>query len=495
MRIHLLPLLITFLIASFLSAKEQEHRNVIVFLVDDWGWTDAAVLGSDLFETPNIDRLANEGARFTDAYAACTVCSPTRAAMMTGMYPARLNVTDWIAGHTTRFENTPMDEPDWTQYLDHNLTTVAEALNAAGYKTANIGKWHLTPKGEPGAIRVREYYPEHHGFDINIGGNQYGAPGSYFFPGWHNTRWNMPIGREGDYLTDRLTDEALVVLEAWKDEPFFIYMPYYTVHTPIQGKQEYTDYYAAKIKEGMRHTNPTYAAMVQSLDESIGRITQYLEENGLMDNTLIILTGDNGGLDPNDSGSITDNAPLRNGKGSIYEGGTRVPGIVHLPGAPDGLVIETPIITMDFYPTILNWAGVEGHPHHNQDVDGVDILPLLHGQDMPDYERDLFWHYPHYHTQGARPYTAIRSAEGYKLIQYHKDGTEELYHLPTDIGEKEDLVDMLPEKVFELRQRMNQWRDAMQAQMAIPNPDYDASKPTLPPGYARRNNPTFDVGN
>jgi len=216
-----------------LSAKPNK---ILVLLVDDWGWTDGGVFGSDLYETPNIDQLANDGLRFTDAYAACTVCSPTRAALLTGLYPARLRVTDWIDGHTQRFENTPMLEPDWTTRLEHERVTLAEVLRKHGFRTASVGKWHLTPKSEPGAPEERQYLPESHGFEINIAGNQRGMPGSYFHPFFRDPFWqrNLPDAKEGDYLTDVLTEAAVELIESWKDEPFMIYFPYYTVHTPIQ---------------------------------------------------------------------------------------------------------------------------------------------------------------------------------------------------------------------------------------------------------------------
>ncbi len=464
--------------------RETPPMNIILILVDDWGYADAAVQGSDLYETPNIDRLAATGARFTQAYAACTVCSPTRAAMMTGKYPARLRVTDWIAGHTLRFKNRPMNQPDWTQYLDHEEETVAELLKAQGYRTASVGKWHLTPKLS--VVENREWWPEHHGFDINIGANQWGQPGSFFAPfQWgRRVHWNMPPSVEGDYLTDRLTDEVIEIMQVWKDKgaPFFIYLPYYTVHTPIQAKKETIAYYEGKVKAGMLHTNPTYAAMVDHLDENIGRILDALEDLGIADSTAIFLTGDNGGLDPHDEGSITNNHPLRHGKGGVYEGGVRVPGFARVPGITQpGIVLDTPIITMDFFSTAVSLGnGVEP-----ADTDGLNLTGLLSKGDGALPARDLFWHYPHYHTQGARPYSAIRSGD-WRLIEYHLDGAVELYNLAEDIGETQNLAATRPDMVALLVEKLHAWREEVDAQMAIPNPDFDPSKPIDWPDYAKK---------
>ena len=457
--------------------------NFIVLLVDDWGWTDASCCGSDLYETPNIDRLAASGVRFTDAYASCTVCSPTRAALLTGMYPARLRVTDWITGHVR--PRAKMRIPKWTQRLEHKHTTLAEALKARGYKTAHVGKWHLTPRSQE-LDKVAPYYPEKHGFDFNVAGNQWGMPGSYFWPykakkrkGLAQRVGNFPDGgKDGDYLTDRLTDEALALIDKFGKDPFFLYFAYYNVHTPIQGKPEYVKRYKGSVKQDGRHRNATYAAMVQSVDDSVGRILAKLRELGIDDRTVICLTGDNGGLDR--QGRPTENAPLRAGKGSAYEGGVRVPGIVRWPGVtPKGKVCSTPIQSIDFYPTILSIAAVEGDEAHNANVDGVDLSPILRDPTADLGRKALFWHYPHYHPGGAQPYGAVRSGKWRLLEFYDAPGKErvELYDLAADLGERKDLAGAQPERTAELRKLLAEWRRTVKAQMPTLNPRYVPRRP------------------
>jgi len=458
--------------AGAAAPDDDKRLNVIVLLVDDWGWTDAACLGSDLYETPNIDALAASGMRFTSAYAACTVCSPTRAAMMTGQYPGRTRVTDWITGHYR--PGRPLEIPDWTQRLEHRHVTIAEALRDAGYRTAHIGKWHLTPRSNDPAV-VSPYYPERHGFEINVAGNQWGAPGSYFWPyqrgrgdGLAQRVANFPEGgKKGNYLTDTLTDETVKIIRQWKDEPFFIYFPYYTVHTPIQGKPELVAKYKAKIDSGegkLRHTNPGYAAMVEALDQSVGRIVQTLEEQDIADRTVIFLTGDNGGLD-----RVTRNVPLRAGKGSAYEGGVRVPGIVVWPDVTKpGSVSDEPIITVDYYPTILELTGAAGDAKHNADVDGVSLTTILKDPAASLDREAIYWHYPHYHPGGATPYGAIRAGD-WRLVEFFTDNHVELYNLADDIGEKHDLAKKMPDKAAALRANLHAWRKAVDAQMPTRN--------------------------
>ena len=300
--------MVTIASIHFSCAKDEQKPNIILFYVDDLGWTDLGCYGSDLYETPNIDKLAHEGIKFTNAYSACTVCSPSRAALMTGKYPARLHLTDWIQGH--KRPNAKLKVPDWQMYLDTTEVTIAEALKKTGYVTANFGKWHLgdTP----------EYWPENQGFDVNIGGYRWGAPGSYFFPYHGNKRDkmhppNLENGTEGEYLTDRLTDEAISFIKQEKDRPFFIYFPHYAVHTPIQAHDSLVQYYQAKVSDSSRHTNATYAAMIHSMDHSLGRLRTTLEELQLDMRTVIFFTSDNGGLELR---NITDNGALRAGKGS-----------------------------------------------------------------------------------------------------------------------------------------------------------------------------------
>ena len=453
--------------------QPERRPNFIFLLVDDWGWRDAGSHGSDFYRTPNIDRLTSQSLRFNNGYSACTVCSPSRAAIMTGMYPARLRVTDWIPS----WGGPPLDAklriPDWTMRLEHRHVSIAEALKEAGYKTAHVGKWHLMPTRQPD---MEEYFPERHGFDINIGGNEWGLPGSYFHP-YSRKEWRVyplpPGGKEGDYLTDRLTDEALKIIEKWAGESFFLYFSSYTVHGPYEGKPELVEEYEARVNPDARHTNPVYAAMLHSLDESVGRILAKLKELGIEDNTVIMMTGDNGGVNvPWIEGGPTNNAPLRAGKGSVYEGGVRVPTLVRIPGVTSpGSFSNEPVMHIDFYPTILELAGVEGNPEHNRSVDGISLTPILEDPSRSLGREALFWHYPHYNSGGATPYGAVR-AGNWRLVEFYEDNRVELYNLAEDIGETTDLTATRLDKVNELRGLLQDWRQNVQAQMPTPNPDY-----------------------
>ncbi|MEK6478917.1 sulfatase [Catalinimonas sp. 4WD22] len=442
------------------SQNEQASPNVIVFLVDDLGWTDLGCYGSDLYETPNIDRLAQNGVKFTDAYAACTVCSPTRAAIMTAKYPARLNITDWIAGSINEYAKVQV--PDWQKYLPLEEETIAEFLKTKGYETAHVGKWHL---GEDSI-----YYPQYQGFDVNVAGYSKGSPPSYFYPYERPGREPIPYldgGEEGEYLTDRLTDEAIAFIYENDEKPFFLNFDHYSVHTPIQGKDSLTAYFKDKVKPGMTHNNSEYASMVKSTDQSLGRIMDALENLSILDNTLIFFTSDNGGLILWD---ITSNAPLRSGKGSPYEGGTRVPMIVKPIGSYQaGLEVDVPVISMDIFATIRNLFESKDLSYQ----DGKSLLPLLNEQADTLSREVLYWHYPHHHEGGSHPHTSIRY-NGYKLIEFHEDQHLELYHLEEDIGENQDLSTQMPELTQKLYQKMKNWREEVKAQMPVPNPDYDS---------------------
>ncbi len=466
------------------EAAPPPKPNFLIVLIDDLGWTDLGVQGSDLYQTPAIDRLAADGVRFTNGYAACTVCSPTRAAMMTGMYPARTHVTDWIRGHQR--PHAPLRVPDWTMKLEPRHITIAEALKSAGYKTAHVGKWHLMPAGEPDQ---EDYAPTRHGFDRNLGGNEYGAPPTYFHPYSRNNRSIGPLppgGQDGDYLTDRLTSEALKVLEEWQEGPFLMYFAHYGVHTPIEARDEDIARFQPLIQKEMRHRNATYAGMLASVDRSVARLRAKLAELDLAGNTVIIFTSDNGGLDRHGSGDPTENAPLRDGKGSVYEGGVRVPHIVYWPGVtPAGGLSDVPVMSIDYYPTILEIAGVAGDPAHNANVDGVSLVPLLRDPQASLPARPLFWHYPHYHTMGATPYSAVRDAD-WRLVEFLEDNRVELYNLKDDGSETRDLAAEMPEKVAELRTRLSAWRESVGAQMPSPNPDHDPAKDQPPPLPAKR---------
>jgi arylsulfatase A len=469
----LLPLFaLLALTSSLATAATPSVRppNIIFILVDDWGWTDAGCYGSKFYETPNMDRLAAEGVRFTQAYSACTVCSPTRAAVMTGKYPARLHVTDWIAGH--RRPHAKLKIPDWTMQLPLAEKTIAEELKARGYATGNFGKWHLGNES---------FYPEHQGFDVNVGGCFMGSPGSYFPPyGIPNLKDERP----GEFLTDRLTRDAAAFIEANKNRPFFVYLPHYAVHQPIAGKPEVVEKYRKKLAAGSDvHTNPVYAALLESVDDSVGTLMRKLAELNLTDNTIIILTGDNGGL----SGLVnaqgwragpTRNDPLRLGKGSAYEGGVRVPLFVKWPaGARPGTVSDTPVTSVDFFPTILeivdSGASSARRPM-TPASDGESLVPVLRGGTR--LKRDaIFWHYPHYHPGSATPYSAIRDGD-WKLIEFFEGDRVELYNLKDDVGEKSDLAAANTAKAAELRRKLAAWRSSVGAQLPEKNPAHDPAK-------------------
>lgn len=449
-----LPCLLAVLALAAAGAAAQAPArppNVIVILVDDLGGTDLGCYGSRFYRTPNIDRLAREGMRFTRAYSACTVCSPTRAAMLTGKYPARLHITDWIAGH--RRPKAKLRVPDWTMYLAHAERTLAEALKPAGYATASIGKWHL---GGP------EYYPETQGFDRNVGGTDRGQPPSYFSPYRIPT---LPDGPQGEFLTDRESAEAVRFIEENRERPFFLYLPHHAVHTPLMGKPEVVEKYRARADDGAPHKNPTYAALIESVDDSVGRITAALDRLRLSERTILIFTSDNGGLR-----SVTTNLGIRAGKGSAYEGGVRIPLIVRWPGTVRaGSESAVPVITVDHYPTLVAAAGLK--PAAGQVLDGESYLPLL--RESGSLRRNtLYWHYPHYHPGGAAPYGAIREGD-WKLIEFFEDGHTELYDLKNDPQEMEDRAAAQPELAARLKERLHAWRREVGAQMPTPNPDYD----------------------
>jgi arylsulfatase A-like enzyme len=436
-----------------LPGRAAERMNVIVILVDDLGWTDLSCYGSTFYETPNLDRLAKEGMRFTDGYSACTVCSPTRASLLTGQYPARLHITDWIPGEGRTKERLRI--PEWRKFLPAEEITIAERLKEQGYATASIGKWHLG--------RIGGKYAEAHGFDQNIGGYDRGQPPSFHAP------YQIPTleeGPEGEYLTDREAKEGVKFIETHRDQPFFIYLPHYAVHTPIQGKADLTKKYQGKDKSGSKQRNAAYAAMIESMDDALGTIVAALERLDLDERTAIVFTGDNGGLVLR---QITDNSPLRVGKGSAYEGGVRVPLIVKWPGVTQpGSVCSVPAITPDIYPTVLEMTG---SPKDGRAViDGKSLGPVLRGGQTLEREA-IYWHYPHYHSGGATPYSAIRKGD-WKLIHFFEGDRVELYDLRNDISESKDLSGEQPEKVAEMKQQLTAWRTSVKAQLPTPNPDY-----------------------
>ena len=457
------------------TAQQSTKPNVIFILTDDLGWADLGCYGSTFYETPNLDRLAKEGMRFTDGYAACNVCSPTRAAIMTGKYPARLRITDWLTGRPD-LPDQKLCRPKFQMFLPLSEVTLAEALKEAGYATAFVGKWHL---GEE-----TNYYPEHQGFDLNIGGCGKGHPPSYFSP------YGIPTlkdGPKGEYLNERLTDEALKFMEQSKDRPFLLYFAHYAVHTPLQAKPAVIEKYRAKaaklpasgpeflpdrgrnVRQIQNH--PTYGAMVEGLDDSVGRVLDKLKDLGLETNTIVFFTSDNGGLSTSE-GTPTANLPLRTGKGWAFEGGVREPLLVKWPGVTQpGSVSHEQVISTDFYPTILDMLGLPARPQ--QTMDGVSVAAAFKGKPLP--ERPLFWHYPHYSNQGGPPHGAVRLGN-YKLIEWYEDMNVELFNLKDDLGEQLDLAKSQPKKAKELTKLLHNWRDSVKAQMPTPNPNYQAEK-------------------
>jgi arylsulfatase A len=439
--------------------------NIVFILIDDMGWTDGGCFGSKYYRTPNLDKLAASGMRFTQAYAACAVCSPTRSAIMTGKYPARLHITDWIPGEKAP-KNSRYRLPDWQQHLPLEETTIAEALKRRGYATAAIGKWHL---GGP------EFYPQHQGFDINVAGGDIGSPASYFWPyGDTNTSHRVPGlaeqgGGKGEYLTDRLTDEALKFITANRDQPFYLYFAHYAVHAPLMGKEEDVEEFR-QIPGANGQSNAVYAAMLKSVDQSVGRVLKKLDELGLADHTIVVFTSDNGGAVHFGQPPATSNAPLRLGKGFAYEGGLRVPLIVRAPGVTRaGSTCDWPVSSIDHFPTLMELAGADRSASRTA-VDGVSFVPLLRGGGtLP--RRELFWHYPHYWNGGkVSPYSVARLGD-WKLIRFYETGQEELYNLRDDLSERNDLAGSEPKKRRELALRLDSWLKQVGAQMPVAKPD------------------------
>ncbi len=458
-------------LTAFAAGRAKQPINFVIILVDDMGWTDLACFGSKYYQTPNIDRLAAGGMKFTNGYAACAVCSPTRAAVMTGRYPARLGITDWIRA---RFQGgkSPASGGKLPEYSDPRPgkklicprnpfwmelgeVTIAEALKPAGYTSCHIGKWHLG---------TDEFYPTAQGFDLNIGGCDYGQPPSYFDP-YRNRRLpdgipTLPPRKKGEYLTDRESDEAVAFIKDRRGKPFLLHMAHYAVHTPLMSKPDLKAKYAAKTPTNQK--NATYAGMVQSVDESTGKILAALDACGLTRNTMVIFTSDNGGLL-----GPTNNQPLRAGKGWPYEGGIRVPLIVRWPGVTKaGASTDTPAISVDLFPTICGAAGVA--PPTDRAIDGMDLRPVLDGTGKLG-RNELYWHFPHY--RNTQPYSIVRSGN-YKLIKRYDGKPFELFDLAADLGETTDLAGKMPEKVKELDAALTAHLAAVGAKIPKTNPGY-----------------------
>ncbi|MDG2470666.1 MAG: sulfatase [Pirellulaceae bacterium] len=496
------------------GSQQQQKPNIVFFLVDDLGWRDVGCFGSRFYETPRIDSLASKGMRFNQAYAACHVCSPTRASLLTGRYPARLQVTDWINGRSD-FPFQKLQNVEYQRQLPFPDVTLAEALQSHGYATAIFGKWHLgeDPSG-----------PLEHGFDEQV---------PKWNKGWPKAGYHAPFklkginDKDGDYLTDRLTDEAIRFIRRKKDQPFFLYLSHFAVHDPIQGRKDLVEKYREKLSKQPPSTGPTFvlegnpddpspltrqqldeliqqpshrgyqvlpnrtvkikqhqdniqfAAMVTAMDESLGRVLDELKAQGISENTIVIFYSDNGGMSAANFGNpkrvinenrldnafSTSNLPLRGAKGWLYEGGIRVPMIISWPGRiRSGSACEEPIISTDFYPTVLELSGLPSMPE--QHLDGVSLAPAL--LDQPFERGAIYWHFPHYSNHGMQsPGGAIRQGD-FKLLEYFENGSVQLFNLKTDLGEQDDLSEKHPKKKKELLALLRSWREELSAKMPQP---------------------------
>lgn len=468
----------------------ERRPNIVFILADDLGVFDLSNEGSTYYESPNIDRIANEGMKFTQGYATCQVCSPSRASILTGTYPPKNGITTWIgdktgqewkessytARHINRF--TKVLPPEYLWDLRQSETTFPEVLQAAGYRTFFAGKWHLGDK--------MESRPTNHGFDINKGGWGVGSPrGGYFAP-WTNPE--LESGPDGESLPIRLGQETAAFIEENKDRPFLAYLSFYSVHGPIQTTEALWKKYRDKAEQmGLQETRfswdrnlpvrqvqdcPIYAGMIESMDDAVGIVLDKLDALGLAENTIICFTSDHGGVSSGDA-YATSNLPLRGGKGRQWEGGLRVPFYLKAPGiTKPGTESAVPVNGIDWYPTLLSLVGAD--VPEKQGVDGVDFSGALGGDSIN--ERPLYWHYPHYGNQGGEPSSVIRDTNGWKLIYYHEDGRNELYNLGEDVGEQTDLAQKYPERAQAMRAQLDEWLQQVDAKMPTVDPDFDAAK-------------------
>lgn len=451
--------------------------NILLIVADDLGGADLGCYGADLHETPALDRLAREGMRFTQAYAPAPVCSPTRASLLTGKAPARLQMTQWSEGSMTPPKDRKLLPAVSLPNLPHSETTLAHLLQSAHYLTALVGKWHL---GDA------DHYPETHGFDVNIGGTRWGAPQTYFYPYRGTGRFDgelryiphLEYGKPGEYLTDRLTEEALQVIDRAHNakKPFFLMLAHHAPHTPIQAKPEDLRYFEKKLRPDMKHQNPAYAAMIRSLDDSVQRVLSHLKKRGLDQNTLVLFTSDNGGYIGTSTRDgqtvpVTDNYPLRSGKGTLYEGGLRVPLIVRWPGVTKaGTECPEPVILTDLFRTLAASARVEVPAGAMRD--GLDLMPLLRDPRATLSRDALFFHYPHYyHAPPSTPSSAVKAGR-WKLMEFYEDNHLELFDLEADPGERNNLAGRMPEKAAALRRRLQDWRQSVDAALPRPNPAF-----------------------
>ena len=457
------------------AADKPAHPNILFILADDLGWRDLSVEGSTFYESPHIDGIARSGMRFTQGYATCQVCSPSRASIMLGQFPARHGITDWIGAAEGKGwkRNTRLLPAHYVHALPADDVTLAEAFKEAGYRTFFAGKWHL---GDTGS------FPEDHGFDINVGGHHRGSPpGGYFAP-YKNPK--MSDGPNGEALPLRLGKETARFIDENSDKPFLAYLSFYSVHGPIQSTRDLWSKYQKKAQNIKAPANrflidrtspvrqvqdhPVYAGMVEAMDNGVGLALDALKRNGLLESTIVVFTSDNGGVSAGD-GKATSNLPLRGGKGRQWEGGIREPYYISWPAVIDaGSTCDVPVTGADFYPTLIDLAGLPSRPE--QHADGVSLVPLLKGQTIAD--RTLYWHYPHYGNQGGEPSSIIRKGD-WKLIHYYEDGRDELYNVATDRGEQKDVAAAHPEQVSTLREQLHTFLKETEARMPVENSNFD----------------------
>ncbi len=472
------------LMCCFFSAQTTVFAakpNIVFILADDLGARDLSNEGSTFYESPNLDRIANMGMKFTRGYATCQVCSPSRSSILTGKYPVNTGITTWIgdrSGEAWRKTNRHDSHlpPEYEHALRASEITLAEVLRKAGYQTFFAGKWHLGSKGS---------WPEDHGFTINKGGWDVGSPGGGYFAPYKNP--NLEQGPDGESLPLRLGRETAAFIDAHRDKPFLAYLSFYSVHGPIQTTpalwQKYRDKAAAmglarerflfdrRLAVRQEQDCPIYAGMVEAMDQAVGMVLKKLEEHDLMDNTIICFTSDNGGVSSGDA-YATSNLPLRGGKGRQWEGGIREPYYLYAPGVTRaGSLTHVPASGIDWYPTLLELAGLP--VPSQQAVDGVSLVPVLKGGAITD--RPLFWHYPHYGNQGGEPSSIIMEGD-WKLIYYHEDEHYELYNIARDIGEQTDLLQAQPQRARAMQGRLRQWLDATPAKFPTPDGQFDAAK-------------------
>ena len=455
-----------------------DKPNVVLILIDDMGLHDLSVEGSKFYESPNIDKLARGGMRFTQGYATCRVCSPSRASIQLGQFTARHGITDWIGARTGMDwkRDDRVLPAEYVDHLPHEDVSLAEAMKEGGYRTFFAGKWHLGNEGS---------FPTDHGFEINRGGHHRGSPpGGYFAP------FKNPVledGPNGESLPMRLADETAQFIKSHKDQPFFAMLSFYSVHGPVQTTQELWAKYQKKAESLPERAerfkvdrtmpvrqiqdHPVYAGMVEVTDKAVGHVMDALEELGLTESTIVIFTSDNGGVSSGDA-FATSNLPLRGGKGRQWEGGIREPYYIRYPRVTKAnSTSNVPVTGADFYPTILDLCGLPMRP--KQHVDGVSLVPLLRGESIP--ERPLYWHYPHYGNQGGEPGSIIRVGD-WKLIHYYEDGRNELYHLKTDPSEEIDIAFSYPAKTTKMWKQLDRWLDSVNAKRPKPDPRFDPVK-------------------